>query len=84
MITKFILMDYSSYGGEGIHGIYSNRADVEEAFYETCADWVYKLMMTEDPLEVFGLPEWNWKIDYEWLMKDCARTLIIVEVPYYV
>ena len=30
MITKFILMDYSSYGGEGIHGIYFNRADAEE------------------------------------------------------
>ena len=83
MITKFILMDYSSDGGEDIHGIYSSRADAEEAFYEFCADWVYKIMMTEAPLNVFGKPEWNWANDYKYLMKECARVLIIMEAPYY-
>lgn len=83
MITKFILMDNHSYSGEGIYGIYSNRADAEEALYELCADNAYEVMMTEDPLEVCGFPEWDWKNDYKWLVEDCAYTLIIVEVPYY-
>ena len=83
MTTKFILMDNDIYDGEDIYGIYSNRADDEEAFYEFCADWVYEVMITEIPLEVRGSPEWDWKIDYKWLMKECARSLIIVEAPCY-
>lgn len=84
MITKFVLAEDPRYGGEDILGIYFNREEVEEAFYATCEDWVYETMMTADPLEVFGLPEWDWASDYKWLMEDCAKTLRIVEVPYYV
>lgn len=82
-MVKYILMDYSAYGGDTVWGIHSTRADVEEAFLDLCEDIVYECMMTSDPADVFGDDEWDWKHDYEWLMRDCARTLIIVEAPYY-
>ena len=40
-------------------------------------------MMTADPLDVFGMPEWDWKIDYKWLVEDAMRTFAIQEVPVY-
>ena len=51
-------------------GIYDTRADAEEAIFTECEWYVYEVMMTGDPLDVFGLPFWDWKIDYKWLMKE--------------
>ena len=82
-MVKYVLMDYFASGSEDIHGIYSNRADAEADFMDLCEEWVYEVMMTEDTWDVFGKEKWDWKEDYNYLMRDCARTLMIVEVPYY-
>ena len=78
-MVKYVLMDDFA----DIHGIYSNRADAEEMFLVFCEDCVYETMMDGDPWDVFGKEEWDWKEDYDYLMRDCARTLMIVEVSYY-
>ena len=64
-------------------GIYPTRADAEEAIFTECEWYVYEVMMTGDPLDVFGLPSWDWEIDYKWLMEDALRTFSIQEVPVY-
>ena len=78
-MVKYVLIDNFA----DIHAIYSNRADAEEMFLAFCEDWVYETMMTEGPWDVFGKEKWDWKEDYDYLMRDCARTLMIAEVPYY-
>ena len=78
-MVKYVLIDdYSE-----IYGIYSNRADAEADFMDFCEDYVYEVMMTEDPWDVFGKEEWDWREDYDYLIRDCARILMIAEAPYY-
>lgn len=83
-MVKYVLMDYDAYGSADVYAIYSSRADAEEMFFTFCEDWVYETMMCGDPLDIFGKEEWDWKEDYDYLMRDCARTLTIAEVSYYV
>ena len=66
-----------------VYGVYPTRADAEEAILAECEDYAYEIMMTADPLDVFGLPEWDWEIDYKWLVKDAMETFDIQEVPVY-
>ena len=66
-----------------IYGIYSSRADAEEAILTECEDYAYEVMMTSDPSDVFGFPEWAWADDYKWLVKDAMKTFSIQEVPVY-
>ena len=68
---------------EPIYGIYLTRADAEEAILAECEGYAYEVMMTADPLDVFGCVEWDWKIDYKWLVEDAMRTFAIQEVPVY-
>ena len=65
-------------------GIYATLADAEEAIFTECEWYVYEVMMTGDPLDVYGMPSWDWKIDYKWLMEDALRTFSIQEVPIYI
>lgn len=68
---------------EPIYGVYPTRADAEEAILAECESYAYEIMMTADPLDVFGLSEWDWKIDYKWLIEDAMRTFAIQEIPVY-
>lgn len=65
------------------YGVYSSRADAEEAILAECEDYAYEIMMTADPLDVFGCAEWDWKIDYKWLVEDAMKTFAIQEVPVF-
>ena len=65
-------------------GIYATLADAEEAIFTECEWYAYEVMMTGDPLDVYGMPSWDWKIDYKWLMEDALRTFSIQEVPVYI
>lgn len=64
-------------------GIYTTCADAEEAIFTECEWYAYEVMMTADPLDVYGGIEWDWKLDYKWLMEDASRTFSIQEVPVY-
>ena len=66
-----------------VFGIYATLADAEEAIFTECEWYAYEVMMTGDPLDVYGMPSWDWKIDYKWLMEDALRTFSIQEVPVY-
>ena len=64
-------------------GVYATLADAEEAIFTECEWYAYEVMMTGDPLDVYGMPSWDWKVDYKWLMEDALRTFSIQEVPVY-
>ena len=64
-------------------GIFTTRADAEEMILTECEDFAYEVMMTDDPMDVFGEEEWDWRSDYRWLMRDAGRTFSIQEVPVY-
>lgn len=64
-------------------GIYATLADAEEAIFTECEWYAYEVMMTGDPLDVFGFPEWAWADDYKWLVKDAMKTFSIQEVLVY-
>ena len=66
-----------------ILGIYATLADAEEAIFTECEWYVYEAMMIEDPLNIFGMPSWDWVNDYKYLMKDAMRIFSIQEVPVY-
>ena len=78
---------YGGYENENVenpvYGIYSSLADAEEAILTECEDYVYEIMMTSDPSDVFGFSEWAWADDYKWLVKDAMKTFSIQEVPIY-
>lgn len=81
------VMMYAVYENDSIedpiYGIYLSLADAEEAILTECEDYAYEVMMTSDPSDVFGFPEWAWIDDYKWLVKDAMRTFAIQEVPVY-
>ena len=56
------------------------RADAEEFILEIAGDEAYRIMMTEDPKEVVGEPEWAWDADFQWLRSSCGDDFIIVEI----
>lgn len=66
-----------------VMGVYASRADAEEAILTDSEAYAYEIMMTEDPIEVFGLPEWDWESDYRWLVEDSMKTFSIQEVPVF-
>ena len=78
---------YAVYENENVetpvYGIYSSRADAEEAILTECEDYAYEVMMTSDPSDLFGFPEWAWADDYKWLVKDAMKIFSIQEVPVY-
>ena len=66
-----------------IYGVYATRADAEEAILAESEAYAYEVMMTCDPMDVFGVPAWDWKLDFKWLVEDSMRTFAIQEVPVY-
>lgn len=81
------VMMYAVYENDSIedpiYGIYLSLADAEEAILVECESYAYEIMMTSDPSDVFGFPEWAWADDYKWLVKDAMKTFSIQEVPVY-
>ena len=68
-------------GAKPVYGIYSTRADAEEAILAECEDYVYWMMMTHDPRDVIGeCKEWDWYWDYKFFLSDAGRTFFIQEV----
>ena len=59
--------------------ICKTRADAEEFVLEIASDEAYRIMMTEDPNEVIGEPEWIWNIDFKWLRSSCGDDFVIIE-----
>lgn len=66
-----------------VYGIYPTRADAEEAILTDSEAYAYEVMMTSDPIDVFGVAAWDWKIDYKWLVEDSMKTFSIQEVPVF-
>ena len=60
--------------------ICETRADAEEFILEIAGDEAYRIMMTEDPKEVVGEPEWAWNVDFQWLRSNCGDDFTIVEI----
>ena len=60
--------------------ICKTRADAEELVLEIASDEAYRIMMTEDPKEVVGEPEWAWDADFQWLRSSCGDDFVIVEI----
>ena len=56
------------------------RADAEEFILEIAGSEAYRIMMTEDPKEVVGEPEWAWDADFQWLRSSCGDDFVIVEI----
>lgn len=81
-IVMFVVYE-NDYVEEPVLGIYATRADAEEAIFTECEWYTYEVMMTSDPLDVFGAFKWDWTDDYKYLMKDAMSTFSIQEVPVY-
>ena len=60
--------------------ICKTRADAEEFVLEIAGSEAYRIMMTEDPKEVVGEPEWAWDADFQWLRSSCGDDFVIVEI----
>lgn len=60
--------------------ICKTREDAEEFVLEIAEDEAYRIMMTEDPKEVFGESEWLWNIDFRWLRSSCGDDFVIQEI----
>ena len=75
---------YNNYCVEDpVIGVYASRADAEEAILTDSEAYAYEIMMTSDPLDVFGKTEWDWKIDYKWLVRDSMKTFSVQKIPVY-
>ena len=68
---------------EPVVGIFGTRAEAEEAILTECEDWVYEVMMTNDPYEVIGFDEWDWKNDSRELLLDAGKAYSIQRVPVF-
>ena len=68
---------------DSVYGIYPSLADAEEAIFTECEDWVYKVLMTNDPMDVMGRDSWDYQEDWKYLMFDVVRDFRIQEVKAY-
>ena len=78
-MTVFVVAEFD---GSFVAGICTTRADAEELALATVEEWVYKVMMTEDPKEVTGYPNWDWHYDYYDLLLH-GSCLTITEAILY-
>ena len=80
-IYMFAVLEEES--NEPVVGIFGTRAEAEEAILNECEDWVYEVMMTNDPYEVIGFDEWDWEIDSRELLLDAGKAYSIQRVPVF-
>lgn len=64
-------------------GVYSSRADAEEAIFTEAEDWAYETLMTADPADMFGWAVWKYPEDYFSLLSIGAEIYAIDEVPVF-
>ena len=81
VIYMFAVLEEES--EEPVVGIFGTRAEAEEAILTECEDWVYEVMMTNDPYEVIGFDEWDWKNDSRELLLDAGKAYSIQRVPVF-
>ena len=81
VIYMFAVLEEES--EEPVVGIFGTRAEAEEAILTECEDWVYEVMMTNDPYEVIGFDEWDWKNDSRELFLDAGKAYNIQRVPVF-
>ncbi len=81
-ITMFAVYE-DAHVEDPVYGVYTSRADAEEAILAESEAYAYEVMMTADPLDVFGVATWDWKLDFKWLVEDSMRTFAIQEVSVY-
>ena len=72
------------FGDSSVCCVCLTRADAEEWIITECEQWTYEVLMNEDPHDVFGNEEWDYKEDYWELMHDCIRCFKIEEVLCFV
>ena len=61
--------------------VFYHRADAE-FILTVMEEWVYEIMMTEDPWEVFGEDQWNWAEDYRELFLTDYNFMISEAILY--
>lgn len=61
---------------------FDTLADAEEYIYTISEEETYETMTIANPVDVFGFPVWNYKIDYKWLIQDCLSSFLINKIPY--
>ncbi len=66
-----------------IEAVFSNRADAEEYIFTEAENWAYECLMVGDPEDSVGESEWNYKLDWKFLMNDCGGSFKIVEAPLF-
>ena len=81
VIYMFAVLEEES--NEPVVGIFGTRAEAEEAILTECEDWVYEVMMTNDPYEVIGFDEWDWELDSRTLLLDAGKAYSIQRVPVF-
>ena len=64
-------------------GVYATRAEAEEMFLTECDAAVYEMMNQYDAWEVFGVRDYDYPMDYKYLMRDSAEMFSILEVPVF-
>ena len=67
------------YDGSAVLGVFESRADAEEAILTECEDWAYEVLMTEDPMYVADVSEFDYYYDYYWFLNDTGRSFNIVK-----
>lgn len=66
-----------------VKGVFAKRADAEEFIFSLCEEFAYETLMEETSADLFGTEEYDFKLDYYWLMKDAGRTFDIVPCPVF-
>lgn len=63
-----------------ILGAFTSRADAEEAIMTEAEWYVYEVICTDDPQDMFGESEWDFPFDYDYLLRDTVESFEITEV----
>lgn len=64
-------------------GIYPSYEEAKEAMHAHCEDWANEVIATQDPMDVFGVSQWDIETDHKWLVEDAEETLHIQKVPVF-
>ena len=70
--------------GENVLSAYTLEQEAQEAVLAHCEGEVYEMMMTNDPLNVFGgRKHWLWKEDYYTCLKAYGKNFNIQKIPLF-
>lgn len=81
-IEMFAVLDTAC--DETLIGVYPSAAEAQEMVLAIAEEWVYTVMMTENPYEVNGHDEWDWHEDYyDILFNGVGDSLTVVPVAAF-